>query len=215
MMNFYDFEVFAHDWLVVIINPVSQTETVIHNDRDRLIAYYEEHKNDIWCGYNSRNYDSVILKSIVLGFDVKKINDYIIKEGLKSWQIDSRLRSVQLFDYDCYKLNTGLKQLEAFMGNDIRETSVPFDLQRALTHEELESTIGYCRNDVEQLIEVFTRTVDDFNAQMDLIHTFKLPLSYISKTKAQLTAEILGCTKRERYDEWDIKIVDNTISLAL
>lgn len=208
MMNFYDFEVFAHDWLVVIINPVSQTETVIHNDRDRLIAYYEEHKNDIWCGYNSRNYDSVILKSIVLGFDVKKINDYIIKEGLKSWQIDSRLRSVQLFDYDCYKLNTGLKQLEAFMGNDIRETSVPFDLQRALTHEELESTIGYCRNDVEQLIEVFTRTVDDFNAQMDLIHTFKLPLSYISKTKAQLTAEILGCTKRERYDEWDIKIVD-------
>jgi len=208
MILFYDFEVFKFDWLVVIINPAEEKEYIFHNDRDGLIAFYEAHKSWIWCGYNSRNYDSVILKSIVLGFDVKSTNDHIIKEGLKSWQIDSRLRNVQLFDYDCYKLNTSLKQLEAFMGNDIRETSVPFDIDRQLTLEELKQTAKYCRHDVEQLIEVFTRTVDDFNAQMDLIKTFNLPLSYISKTKAQLTAEILGCTKRERYDEWDIKIVD-------
>ena len=208
MINFYDFEVFAYDWLVVIINPAEEKETVIHNDRDALIEYYEKYKNEIWCGYNSRNYDSPILKSIILGFNVKAVNDAIIKEGLKSWQIDSRLRGVQLFDYDAYILNTGMKQLEAFMGNDIRETSVPFDIDRPLTLEELELTEGYCRHDVEQLIEVFTRKIDDFNAQMDLIRTFKLPLSYISKTKAQLTAEILGCTKREHFDEWDIKIVD-------
>lgn len=208
MILFYDFEVFKFDWLVVIISPAEEKEFIFHNDRAGLIAFYEEHKSWIWCGYNSRNYDSVILKSIILDFDVKKVNDYIIYEGLKSWQIDSRLRHVQLFDYDCYKLNTGLKQLEAFMGNDIRETSVPFDLPRKLTQGELDLTIKYCRHDVEQLIEVFTRTISDFNAQMDLIRTFDLPLSYISKTKAQLTAEILGCTKRERYDEWDIKIVD-------
>lgn len=207
MMIFYDFEVFQFDWLVVLIDPFSQTETVIHNDRERLIAFYEEHKSWIWCGYNSRNYDSVILKSIVLGFNPKAINDYIIRDGLKAWQIDHRLREVQLYDYDCYKLNTGLKQLEAFMGNDIRETTVPFDIQRPLTAEELEQTIFYCRHDVEQLIEVFIRTKSDFDAQMDLIRTFKLPLSYISKTKAQLTAEILGCIKRERYDEWNIQVV--------
>lgn len=208
MINFYDFEVFAHDWLVVIINPAEEKETIFHNDREGLAAYYESHKNEIWCGYNSRNYDSIILKSILLGFNPKAINDHIILQGLKAWQIDPNLRKVRLYDYDSYILNTGLKQLEAFMGNDIRETSVPFDLPRPLTPEELELTVGYCRHDVEQLIEVFTRKIDDFNAQMDLIHTFKLPLSYISKTKAQLTAEILGCTKRERFDEWNIKIVD-------
>lgn len=208
MILFYDFEVFKFDWLVVIINPAEEKEYIFHNDRDGLIAFYEAHKSWIWCGYNSRNYDSVILKSIILNFYPKAINDKIIYEGLKAWQIDPNLRNVQLYDYDCYKLNTGLKQLEAFMGNDIRETSVPFDIDRQLTPDELQLTVAYCRHDVEQLIEVFTRTVDDFNAQMDLIRTFDLPLSYISKTKAQLTAEILGCTKRERYDEWDIKIVD-------
>lgn len=208
MILFYDTEVFLYDWLMVIIIPAEEKEYIFHNDRAGLIAFYEEHKSWIWCGYNSRNYDSTILKSIILGFDVKSVNDAIIYEGMKSWQIDSRLRGVQLFDYDAYILNTGLKQLEAFMGNDIRETSVPFDLPRPLTQDELNPTFGYCRHDVEQLIEVFTRKIDDFNAQMDLIRTFNLPLSYISKTKAQLTAEILGCTKRERFDEWDIKIVD-------
>ena len=57
MFNFYDFEVFNYDWLVVIIDPTTETKTVIHNDREALIKYYEAHKNEIWIGYNSRNYD--------------------------------------------------------------------------------------------------------------------------------------------------------------
>ena len=211
MINFYDFEVFAHDWLVVIINPATEKETVIHNNRDALIEYYEKHKNEIWCGYNSRNYDSTILKSIILGFDVKSVNDAIIYEGLKSWQIDSRLRGVQLFDYDAIVLNTSLKQLEAFMGNDIRETSVPFDLPRQLTPEELELTIGYCRHDVEQLIEVFIRNKTEFNAQLDLINIFHLSLRSISKSQAQLAAIILKARKKELYDEWEIRLPDTLI----
>ena len=82
MILFYDFEVFKFDWLVVIISPAEEKEYIFHNDRAGLIAFYEEHKSWIWCGYNSRNYDSVILKSIILDFDVKKVNDYIIYEGL-------------------------------------------------------------------------------------------------------------------------------------
>ena len=211
MINFYDFEVFQFDWLVCIINAAEEKETVIHNDRDALIAYYESHKNEIWVGYNSRNYDSTILKSIILGFDVKSVNDAIIYEGLKSWQIDSRLRGVQLFDYDAYILNTGLKQLEAFMGNDIRETSVPFDLPRQLTREELELTVKYCRHDVEQLIEVFIRNKTEFEAQLALINIFHLSLRSISRSQAQLAAIILKARKKELFDEWEIRMPDTLI----
>lgn len=211
MINFYDFEVFAHDWLVVIINPAEEKETIFHNDREGLAAYYESHKNEIWCGYNSRNYDSVILKSILLGFNPKAINDHIIRQGLKAWQIDSRLRNVRLFDYDCFVKDTSLKQLEAFMGNDIRETSVPFDIQRPLTPDELDLTIGYCRHDVEQLIEVFLRRKTEFDAQMDLIKIFRLPLKTISLTQAQLAAIILKARKKELFDEWEIRMPDTLI----
>lgn len=48
MLSFYDFEVFKHDWLVVIINPIDNIEKVIVNDKLELEKYYNEHKNDIW-----------------------------------------------------------------------------------------------------------------------------------------------------------------------
>lgn len=208
MLNFYDFEVFKYDWIVVIINPAEQKETVIHNDRDALIRYYDAHKNEIWIGYNSRNYDTIIMKSILLGFNVKKINDYIIHEGLKGWQIDRKLNYIQLYDFDIMVLNTGLKQLEAFMGNNIKETEVSFDIDRSLTPDELQQTIKYCTHDVEQTIEVFIRRKTEFDAQLALVKIFKLPLSQISKSQAQLAATILKARKIELFDEWEIRLPD-------
>ena len=41
-MIFYDFEVFAHDWLVVLKNPETHTTTKIHNDPDALLDYYNK-----------------------------------------------------------------------------------------------------------------------------------------------------------------------------
>ena len=73
-MIFYDFEVFLYDWLVVILDMDAKEEHVIVNDPDRLKQFYETHKGDIWCGYNSRDYDQFILKAILLDFDPKKVN---------------------------------------------------------------------------------------------------------------------------------------------
>ena len=50
---FYDFEVFAYDWLVVIIDMTKKSETVIHNDPDKLQKIYDENINDIWVGFLS------------------------------------------------------------------------------------------------------------------------------------------------------------------
>lgn len=209
-LNFYDFEVFQHDWLVVIINPMQRNKEIIVNDRDKLTEYYDRHKDEIWVGYNSRNYDQYILKGILLGLNPKYINDAIIVHGKKGWQIDRRFNNVQLYNYDTManaKL-MGLKQLEAFMGNNIKETSVPFNLNRRLTQSELDETIRYCTHDVEQTMEVFLKRKSEFDAHIDLIRTFDLPISCVSLTQAQLTAKILGCRKVKRNDEFDLKIVD-------
>ena len=50
-MIFYDFEVFAYDWLVVLIDLNAKKETVIINDPDQLNRFYEKHKGQIWAGY--------------------------------------------------------------------------------------------------------------------------------------------------------------------
>ena len=199
---------FWHDWLVVIINPVEKTKTAIVNDKEQLEAYYKAHRNQIWIGYNSRNYDQYILKGILLDFDPKEINDWIIVKGRKGWEYSSMFNRIQLYCYDCMNKFNSLKQLEGFMGNNIKETSVPFDIDRKLTPDEIAQTITYCTHDVEQTMEVFIQTKTTFDAHIDLLKTFDLPLSNISKTQAQLSALALGCTRHDWFDEWQYSIID-------
>lgn len=204
-MNFYDFEVFSHDWLVVIIDVVNQVKTVIHNDRDGLIEYYEKHKKDVWIGFNSRRYDQYILKAIIVGLNPKELNDWIIEKDRPAWEFSDLLREVPLNNYDVMSnIDRGLKAFEGFMGNDIKETSVPFNIDRPLTESELEETIKYCTHDVEQTIEVFIQRKSDFDAQIGLLKMFQLPLSDISRTKVQLSAKILEARKHTYHDEFDI-----------
>lgn len=208
MLNFYDFEVFKHDWMVVVINPITHDERVIINDADALTALYEERKRDIWVGYNNLHYDQFIFKGILCGFDPKAINDFIIVEGHKGWQYSSLLRKLYMVNYDVFHPRTdrGLKTHEAYLGNDIRETTVPFDIDRKLTEAEIAETVKYCRHDVEQTIEVFMQRKSEFDARMDLLKMFDLPLVYLGKTDAQLTAIILDAERpaRQRDDEFDI-----------
>lgn len=207
MLNAIDFEVFKHDWMCVIINPIEKTETIIVNDKDKLQAYYDSHKNEIFVGYNIRHYDQWIFKAILCEFDPKVISDFIIVEGKDGWRYSSLLNKVSLITYDVMaRVDGGLKSLEGFMGNNIKETSVSFNLDRPLTAEEIEETIQYCRHDVEQTLEVFLRRKDTFDARLGLIKAFNLPLKYISKTEAQLAAITLNAWKQDRTDEFEISI---------
>lgn len=211
-MIFYDFEVFEYDWMVVLKNPETQTTVKLHNDPDGLLKYYESNKSDIWVGYNSRGYDQFILKAILCGFNPKDMNDWIILKGNSGWQFNSLMRKFPLLNYDVMTTMHSLKQLEGFMGNNIHETSVPFNIDRPLTAKEIEETFKYCESDVDNLIEVFIERINDFNSAMDLIKTFNLPIDCISKTKAQMSAMILECEPKNRDDEFDISIVP-TLSL--
>lgn len=206
-MLFYDFEVFKHDWLVVIKDTDTKKTHIIVNNVEELNNFYEQNKNNIWCGYNSRSYDQWILKAIIAGFNPKELNGHIIVDHKPAWKFSSTLWKIQLFNYDVMTSFHGLKQLEGFMGNDIRETTVNFNIDRKLTVEELQEVIFYCNHDVEQTMEVFINRIEEFEAHMGLIKNFKLPLKYISKTKAQLSAIILGANKQDHEDEFEINIV--------
>lgn len=212
-MLFYDFEVFKYDWLVVIIDMANRKEYVVVNDPAELEKIYNENRKDIWAGFNSRHYDQYILKGILCGFDPKKINDYIIVKDRPGYQYSSLFRNFPLNNYDVMNnIDRGLKVFEGFMGNSIRETSVPFDIDRKLTPAEIEETVKYCRHDVEQTIQVFLKRREDFEAHMGLVKIAcgdgPLDLSLIGKTKPQLSAIILNATRQEHNDEFDIDFPD-------
>lgn len=207
-LHVIDFEVFAKDWLCVIVNPIEKTETVIINDVEKLKKFYEKHSDDIFVGYNIRSYDQYIFKAILLDMNPKEVNDFIIVEGNKGWQYSSLFNKVPLNIFDIMTSMHSLKQLEAFMGVSIHESSVDFDLDRKLTPKELGETVDYCKADVYNTLRIFIERKEEFDGYMALLKMFNLPMSYLGKTKAQLTASILGAVKTKRDDEFDIQIVD-------
>ena len=209
---FFDFEVFAKDWLVVIIDD-ENNKTSIHNNVKELKSFVKENKNNIWIGYNCVHYDNWIMSAIIdnRSIDViKKINDAIIS-GKSIWEVKKEfdLVELELYTYDVADKVHSLKELEGFMGSDIKESDVDFTLDRKLTDVELEETIKYCTHDVEQLILVFQNNINDYENHIALIETFDLGFENLKKTKGQLVSQILGCKKREFTDGLNLTICDN------
>lgn len=210
-MLFYDFEVFAYDWLVVVMDMIAKKTHVIINSPEELEALYKANVKRIWSGFNTRHFDQYIFKAILCGFNPKKVSDYIIVKGNPGWKFSSLFRQFPLWNYDVMLGTDGsLKSFEGFMGNNIKETSVPFNIDRKLTEKEIAETVKYCKHDVEQTIEVFLKRTEEFNTMMYFIKHFNLSMDSISKTKSQLAAEILGGNRKgvEFDDEFDFPILD-------
>ena len=201
---FCDFEVFRHNWLCVMAEPLTKKETVIVDDPDKLMSFYESHKDSIYVTYNGREYDQWIFKGILAGFNPYDVNEWIITKGLKGYQFSNVFKEYPLITYDLLQLNTSLKQLEAMQGHNVYESEVDFRLDRKLTKKELDETIKYCKNDVEETINLFTQLKGDFDVQLELINEFKLPISYMGKTQSQLVAEIMQAQRVDCKDEFDL-----------
>lgn len=218
----YDFEVYSAipggGWFcVTFINYEDRNnEIAIINDRSELIQFYNEHKDDIFISYNGRQYDTGIFKGILDGMKVGYVNDKLIKEGKKPFQVVKNAKKYPLNDYDAILKDKSLKQLEAFMGDDIRETEVDFNINRPLTEKEIKQTLYYNRHDVIEVLRVLDYCWDDFEGQLDIIELYGLDMSYFTKTKVQLAVspKILNAINQHTLDdEFDIRLPE-TIELS-
>jgi hypothetical protein len=203
-MIVYDFEVTKHDWLICFLDTETRKMYEIVNNVEHFRKFYDYYKHRIWVGYNSRGYDQWIAKAILAGFNPYEMSTWIIDKDRKGFEFSKLLNDYPILNYDCSVGFRSLKELEAFMGDAIVETSVPFTIDRKLTDSELKEMIKYCKHDVWETFKVFIETKSEFESHVGLINEFGMDMSYINKTKAQLSAEILGASKRERDDEYDI-----------
>ena len=207
-MIIYDFEVFKYNWMVTYIDTDTRKLHTIYDDRESFIEMYEKYKSEIWIGYNSRQYDVWIAKAILAGFNPYEMSDWLINKGRKGFEFSRLLNNFQIINYDSIVGFRGLKELEAFMGHDIRETTVPFNIDRRLSPYEIEEVKKYNIHDVMETFEVFVEMKEEFESHIGLILEFNLPKTYVSKTKAQLSAEILNAIPSNRDDEFDIRFPD-------
>lgn len=190
----------------------------IINNPEKLHEFYKKYKNELMVGYNIKHYDQYILQGILAGFNPHDISKWIIEKNLQGWQYSQLLRKFPLLIFDTMLPTKSLKQCEASLGMKIVESSVPFDLDRKLTNQELEEVLAYCKYDVWATFEVFLQDgfylspQDEYSSSISIIKEFKFPPWYMSKTKAQMGVSVLGAVKRENTDdEFEISIPDNLI----
>lgn len=218
-LYFYDFEVLSRSicpttdksyWCVVIIDYDTRQGKIIRNDVEELRKFYDGAKDDIFIGFNCRGYDQYIFKGLLMGMDAGYINDRIILDDVKGHNVVKQAYKIPFYTFDIMpNPPVGLKTLEAFMGDDIRESSVPFDIDRPISIEEEKDLIKYCIHDVRETIRVFDAKREEFDSQLQLIESFDLDMTMFTKTKAQLSAHILGAKKQDdRGDEFDFVFPD-------
>lgn len=215
-IHVFDIEVFAHDWVAVFLDVSAREWTVMHNDNDTLREYMSA-PDRIFCGYNNKHYDNHIVKAICCGASpelVKQINDFIIsseRPGWEHWFLRQNKFWFDSFDLmDDTQVGTSLKHIEAHLGVNIEETEVDFNIQRPLTHEELQRTVHYCKWDVLNTAKLLTLRKDYLDTKLSVGRSIGLSdTKSLYNTNAVLTAKALKAEFVPRYDEREYQYPDN------
>lgn len=202
----YDVECFSHDWLVVFKDIETGKYTVIHNDNEEL----KECINDdtVYVSFNGKHYDQFIIKAICCGFtpqEVKQVNDFIIGGG-QGWECpmlrDFFFRFNNVDIKDDMQMGLSLKAIEGHLGLSVEESTVPFDIDRPLTEEELKETAKYCIHDVDTTEKLVELRKDYLKNK---IHIGKLAgldeVKAMGMTNAKLTAALLKAEQKPHDDE--------------
>ena len=214
----YDIEVFSDDWIVVFKRPDPGAQhVVIHNDANHLREFLSQ-PDIIIGGFNNKHYDNWIVLTMILGgsnVEVKRHNDFIIGGG-NAWEfpfIQFKKLPCPTFDLkdDIADPGISLKAIEGNLKLPIVESSVPFDIDRKLTPEELEEVIRYCKYDVDSTIKLYHERKENYiDAKALISEMYNLPVEEgIGLTNAKLCARILGAKPQKFNDERNYIIPDN------
>ena len=241
-MLIYDFEIFHYDTLLGVLN--EETGEIFQLwSIAKIKQFVEENLNNIWVGYNCEHYDKILLHGILSGKltttdkvfacsnSVIHAQDYDIPvfNVLGKYDINDYYAS-PILSYDVMGDGSfmSLKQNEGFMGMDIVESVVPFDIDRPLTDDEKEDVAKYNRADLYGTLERFKQRKNTFRTKMLLVKEFGLSKDYICKTNAKLTEAILlsqnkGVNTRARKNfqlsslpcNWDVPEIKTVFNFFL
>ena len=203
-MLVFDFEVFMYDWLVVFKDISTGKYEIIINDEEKLRQFYTSHQNSIYVGYNNKAFDNVVFDGVLSGVEPYTVMKMLFA-GVTPYKVRKtcQITPLNITNIDLMQdiLGMSLKEAEGFMNMSIEESSVPFDIERRLTQEEIEETIFYCKHDVDATEKLLTYRKSYVQSKMELIRLFGLSIKDLELTNAMLCAKILKAKPVDRNDE--------------
>lgn len=202
----YDCEVFAYDWLVTLKEKETGTYTCIWNDNEALKMALSD--DCIYVGFNSKHYDQFIVKAVAADFtpqEIKQVNDFIICGG-QGWECpmlkDFYFAFSNVDIKDDMQMGLSLKAIEGHLGLSVKESTVPFDIDRPLTEEERRETEYYCKHDVDTTEKLIDIRKDYLKNKVHIGRLAGLTdVRAMGMTNAKLTAAMLKASRKPHDDE--------------
>ena len=190
--------------------------------KEKIEEFKKDIQTGIVCGYNIKKYDLIILKGLMMNFTPHQLyvlSELIINKGATA-NIDIEHMRIMPFTKGAYKNceaiqdlmddSTGsLKDKEAALGMDIRETTVPFD-KEDLTENDKEQIIFYCKHDVYALhVQYVCSSKPYIDTKIALCKTYNISENFgYQSTNAVLSCKVLGAERTH-----GTTIIDPTIKI--
>lgn len=216
----YDLEVYPNFFMALFTNG----KDVVELFRGDEITKFVDDKNKILVGYNTLNYDDIIIKSIIQG-KVKSVTDVY---NLSRWVIDydredqnerskfnkirytpfcwGRSADLSLFfqDDESGRAKSSLKEMAVRLGwSKIQD--LPYDFDKPITPDQQTVVREYCRNDIGITIALWNKLYEHFVLRQEL--ETKYGVDVFDKTNAQISETIIldQYSKSTNYSIQDIK----------
>lgn len=197
----FDFEVFKYDCLLGVYD-VNNKQYIQLWGLNEIKQFYYSNINSVWVGHNNSHYDNYILQAVI-----NEDNTYLVSKNIVNNKIKNKL-NIKLYYYDTMSRHfTSLKVLEAYMGKNISESEIDFDIDRPLTKEEKLLTEKYNRDDLDQTFDNLKMVKNEFQLRLDLIKEFNLPLDALHYTEAQIAAKALKAKRVKNIENMSIEPV--------
>lgn len=177
--------------------------------QEKINEFKQDIVKGVACGYNIKGYDLIILNGVMMNFTPHQLyvlSELIISKGATANKDVEHMRiatyakrkfqgceAIQDLMDDSVK---GLKDKEAALGMDIRETTVPFD-KEDLTDDDKAQIIFYCKHDVYALhVNYVCMSKPYIDTKLALCKTYNISESYgYQSTNAVLSGKVLGAER--------------------
>jgi len=206
----FDSEIYPNFFLVIFKNIVTGKVVSFEMadgeeiDGERLDRFIRNH---LIIGFNSRNFDIVILYLAIAGYPVKVLKeavDKIIFDGLRPWEIEREydIKIPRDLDHiDLIEVPKGSASLKLYNGrlHGRRMQDLPFEPDTILTPKQMDETYDYCLNDLDATKLLFEKVRPQIALRESMSAEYGEDLR--SKSDAQIAEAVIKAQVAELIDE--------------
>lgn len=202
----FDIEVTRTVWVAVIKQLGTNKVIKLVNDMPTLKKIFIRNRNNLWIGFKNSKMDNLLFASILVGINPYDCYNTILYSGdvLKAYEMSSVndfLKNFTTWDVASVGIRGSLSEFAGFLGMPVQSMPVDIKNRDGYSDEEIDCLIDYTSYRVSVIEKLAEIRFSILKSKVNLMNEFGIDRTYLSKSNAKLTAEVLHAQRIIQDDE--------------